>query len=101
MASEMEEERKTVLHDVQGIIDRTRAPPNQFRLVMVDLWDAPYCSDFDLGAFGTLDEAIRAGEEQEKRNNPGGKHSYLRFYIYDDRAHWLGEVKNGQFNAGT
>lgn len=96
----MDQERKTVLEDVQGIFERTRAPKSKFRLVEVDSWDAPYCSDVSLGVFDTLESAIAAGVKIERKTRKEGVDGgYLKYYIYDDDGHWVGEIKNGRFSS--
>uniref|UniRef100_A0A7C3ERS2 Uncharacterized protein n=1 Tax=Candidatus Methanomethylicus mesodigestus TaxID=1867258 RepID=A0A7C3ERS2_9CREN len=93
------DDRKTVLEDVEGIYRRIKAPKRKFRLVMIDTWDAPYCSDEDMGVFDTLEGAIRRGIREERREVGDGDQDWLKFYIYDDEGRWLGEIRGGKFST--
>lgn len=95
----MDDDKKTVLFDLFGIYSRVRAPEGKFRLVMVDTWEAPFSSDIDLGVYDTLEDAIRAGIEAYRRNASSGGIDFLKFYIYDHEAKWLGEIVNGRFST--
>jgi len=100
MVNGMDKDRKTALMDIEGIRNRTRAPENCFRLVEVDYFDAPFCSDTSLGVFYTIDLAVEKGFEIEKKTREGGhSEEFLKYYIYDDHARWVGEIKNGQFST--
>ena len=58
--------------------ERLKAPPGKFKLILCDKFDY---SDAIVGAFNTLEDAMKARVEEE-----GEPNSLIEYLIYDDQG---------------